>query len=189
MIGLVILVETATIEDMKYIGIDYGTKRIGIAMSDDSGIMAFPLRVISNQEGSILEIMRIVEDEAVNTVVIGRSLASSGAENPVMKEVKKFEEKLRSELYDTMGDQVEIVWQDEFGSTANVKAFDEMFNARGDVENKKGKGTKEEVYDDRAATLILQRYLDTHQAENRADEQDQKENLDNNEEKNISRYE
>ena len=56
---------------MKILGIDYGTKRTGLALSDETGKVAFPYAVISN---SLDEIIKVIELEGVSEVVIGESI-------------------------------------------------------------------------------------------------------------------
>ena len=46
---------------MKYLGIDYGKKYIGLALSDDGGVMAFPYKVISNNQETTKEINEIIQ--------------------------------------------------------------------------------------------------------------------------------
>ena len=59
---------------MKYLCIDYGTKRVGIATSDDGGTMAFPLRVLLNSRSLVANVAKICRDEHINTIVMGESL-------------------------------------------------------------------------------------------------------------------
>lgn len=73
--------------DMRYLGIDYGTKRVGVALSDESGTMAFPKIVLSNDERLVSALVALIEEESVGTVVIGHSLNREGAANPVHEAV------------------------------------------------------------------------------------------------------
>jgi len=58
---------------MKILGIDYGTKRIGTALSDEDGLMAFPNVVIENDNKVIENIEKIINENDVKVVVIGES--------------------------------------------------------------------------------------------------------------------
>ena len=69
---------------MRALGIDLGTKRIGIALSDRSGLIASPYSVIirTSKRRDWAEIARIATDEDVETIVIGLPLSLSGHEGP-----------------------------------------------------------------------------------------------------------
>src|SRR5574343_1910403 len=75
---------------MRLIGIDYGTKRIGLALSDEMGKMAFPHIVISAGDSAVKVISKICSEMEVKKIIVGLSLDFSMKENPIMKEVKDF---------------------------------------------------------------------------------------------------
>lgn len=68
---------------MKLMGLDYGTKRVGVALSDDKAMMAFPHVVLPNDEALLKAIGEIVEKEHVEMIVIGHSLGRDGEPNKV----------------------------------------------------------------------------------------------------------
>lgn len=70
-------------------GIDYGTKRVGIALSDDKGLMGFPHCVVPNDASLIKKIEAIVTKEKVGMIVIGHSLARDGSPNKVHAHVEE----------------------------------------------------------------------------------------------------
>ncbi|MFI5260283.1 MAG: Holliday junction resolvase RuvX [Candidatus Paceibacteria bacterium] len=70
---------------MRYLGIDYGTKKIGLALSDESGTMGFPHSIVPNTPRLVDELCALIAKENVGAVVIGESLNLSGAENPIAK--------------------------------------------------------------------------------------------------------
>jgi len=74
---------------MRYLGIDYGTKRVGLALSDESGVMAFPHSVLENNANLLKSILSIIEEEEVKVVVIGHSIDKDGKENVIHEEVKE----------------------------------------------------------------------------------------------------
>ena len=75
---------------MRYLGIDYGSKRVGTALSDDAGMMAFPHEVYENN-GSLTErIVSLIEEKEVGEVVIGHSLGRDGEANPIHAAVETF---------------------------------------------------------------------------------------------------
>jgi len=75
---------------MKLMGIDYGTKRVGIALTDDKGMMAFPREVLPNDAFLMKSIERIVAEEKVGVIVVGHSLGRDGAPNKVHAAVEEF---------------------------------------------------------------------------------------------------
>ncbi|KND50127.1 MAG: tRNA-binding protein [Parcubacteria bacterium C7867-008] len=79
---------------MKYLGIDYGTKKVGLALSDDGGSMGFPHSVMPNDTRLFDVIVHLIAKEKVEAVVMGESRDFSGAENPVAQEARAFATRL-----------------------------------------------------------------------------------------------
>ncbi len=123
---------------MKYLGIDFGTKRIGIALSDDTLSLAFPYKVLSNSKTVLDEILNIIEEKEVERAVIGESKDRNMKDNPVMKHIKIFKKALEDK-------GVRVDFHPEMYSSAQV------INLMGE-ENKS--------IDASAAAIILQNYLD-----------------------------
>ena len=117
---------------MKYLGLDIGSKTVGIAVSDDGGTVAFPLSEVP-RDGCVAPIMNIIAERSIGTVVIGESRALDGSENPIMDDIRAVADLLR--------EKVPVVLQPEQFSTQAASRL--------------GKGSDAE-----AATLILQSYLD-----------------------------
>ena len=80
---------------MKYLGIDFGGKRIGLAISDDNADFAFPLSVLPNSEKAAEQISEICKAKNVGAIVIGDSENFKMEKNEIMKEVGPFVEKLQ----------------------------------------------------------------------------------------------
>ncbi len=123
---------------MKYLGIDYGTKRIGIALSDESGEFAFPQGIIGPDK-AIAEIKTLCEKEQVGAIVIGKSIASNGMDNEIVPVVEKFKTKLEEAT------SLPVHFQQESYSTMEAHRYQTKAGSR----------------DDSAAAIILQRFLDT----------------------------
>lgn len=79
-------------------GIDFGTKKIGIAFSDESGVMAFPHSVVPNDQHLVQTVSILVREKKVDEIVIGHSLDKSGKENKVHEAVEGFITDLTLEL-------------------------------------------------------------------------------------------
>lgn len=128
---------------MKYIGLDYGTKKCGLAVSDDRGMIAVPWKIVSTNELS-QELEEMLQNEKFKRIVVGESIKSDGSHNKVFEEVKKFVAELGKKYSEKILDKdLEVCFEKEFFSSKHARSED----------------GKREV-DDRAAALILQRFLD-----------------------------
>jgi len=132
---------------MKYLGIDYGTKRIGLATSDGGGTMAFPHSTIKANASALAEIDQLVKKEGVEKIVIGESRNFKGEANAVMEDIAEF----KKDLEKVTG--LPVAYEAEFlSSAAAARQFEGDFG-RGDKPN-------QEKLDASAAAMILQSYLD-----------------------------
>jgi putative Holliday junction resolvase len=128
---------------MKYIGLDYGTKKCGLAVSDDRGVVAVPWKIVATND-LLGELAEMLKNEKFKRVVVGESINSKGEHNPVFADVEKFVEIFKSEhAQKCESGNLEIFFEKEFFSSKHARSQD----------------GKREV-DDRAAALILQRFLD-----------------------------
>ena len=75
---------------MKYLGIDYGSKRVGLSLSDEEGNIAFPYKIIINNFELIDNIHNICGQEEVSVIVLGESHNLFGKPNKIMESIKKF---------------------------------------------------------------------------------------------------
>lgn len=123
---------------MKFLGIDYGAKNIGIAVSDAQGAIAFPRETIANMRGVIDTIKNLVRDEKIDVVVVGDTKSYGGVPNPITLKVRDFVDDLKKEL------DVPIASAWEAGSTMEANRYDPDHAHN----------------DSAAAAIILQRYLD-----------------------------
>ena len=124
---------------MKYLGIDYGSKSVGLAISDDEGKISFPRAVIPNDEKLLQFVARLVQEEKIAQVIVGDTRTVSGASNPVTEKADAFV----NELAKTTTVPVERVWE----AWSSIEAS--RYAPKGEEHN-----------DAAAAALILQRYLD-----------------------------
>jgi putative Holliday junction resolvase len=132
---------------MKYLGIDYGTKRIGLAKSDESGTLAFPLAVIKAGPGAASEVDALVKKEGIEKIIIGESRDFKGEANAVMEDIEQF----KSDIASLTGLVVE--YEAEFLSSAvAARQFEGDFG--------RGEKPSQEKLDASAAAVILQSYLD-----------------------------
>ena len=130
---------------MKYLGIDYGEKRIGVAVSDESATMAFPLGVVAAGGKALQEVLDIIKENDVAVAVVGESLDLKMQKNPIMKEIEKFAEQLQA-------NNVAVEFEPEFFTSAQAE--------RQGRDKRGQKFDSTEHRDASAAALILQSYLD-----------------------------
>lgn len=135
---------------MRYLGIDYGSKRVGLALSDEEGMMAFPYKIVSNNMELLDTIHNICGTEEVSAIVLGESHDLSGEPNKIMRSIEEFKNKLNLEV------GLPIYFQKEFMTTVFARGNE----GKSVNDAHKSKKEKSEKIDDSAAALILQRYLD-----------------------------
>lgn len=73
---------------MRKMGIDYGSKNVGIALSDDQGLMAFPHGVLKNNTSLLESIVTLIEEKGVAEIIIGHSLGRDGEPNKIHEAVE-----------------------------------------------------------------------------------------------------
>jgi len=74
---------------MRKMGIDYGSKNVGIAFTDEGGQMAFPHGVLHNNQDLQKEIEKLIQEKEVSEIVIGHSLDREGNPNPIHAKVEE----------------------------------------------------------------------------------------------------
>ncbi len=145
---------------MKYLGVDFGTKKIGLAKSDESATFAFPLIILKNSSERAWETVEILEKEGISEVVIGKSLDLSGHDNKIEAEVELY----ISELRDIKPELVIHRFDERFttaGSQAVLRStFTQSANSKHTASNAKAirKHTKDD--DAQTAAYMLQGFLD-----------------------------
>lgn len=124
---------------MRYLGIDYGTTRTGIALSDPGGSFAFPHDVLVTDAQLPQRVAKLATELKAEAIVLGDSRTLSGSANTITTKVDMFAEAL-SQLT-----QLPILWVREGWSSQEARRF-----------APKGKDHD----DSAAAAIILQRHLD-----------------------------
>jgi putative holliday junction resolvase len=146
---------------MRVLGVDYGTKRIGLALSDPLGIFAQPLQAlaVSDLPSAADEIARITKERDVDTIVIGLPRNMDGTIGEKAQEALAFLDMLLERTH------VVVVPWDERLSTA----FAERALRESNMSRKKRKKRVDMV----AAQVILQGYLDSRKNAPPADQQNE----------------
>jgi putative Holliday junction resolvase len=83
---------------MRYLAIDYGTKRTGLAICDPAETIASPYGVIQGQKELLKKISEIVKNENVKAIVLGLPLNMTGTESAQTRLVLKFAKQLKEHL-------------------------------------------------------------------------------------------
>ena len=133
---------------MRYLALDVGDKRIGIALSDETGILASGLTAYERRgpRKDIKAIAALVREHRVSEVVVGLPRKLDGSIGPQAQKVLAFMDELRPSV------QVPVVpWDERFSSVVAHQALIEGGVSRRD---------RRSVVDKVSATLILQNYLD-----------------------------
>lgn len=73
---------------MRFLGIDYGTKRVGLSLTDEKGMMAFPLDVLNNDANLFNKLVALIKEKKVAEIVIGHSLDRDGKPNKIHNAVE-----------------------------------------------------------------------------------------------------
>lgn len=124
----------------KVLGIDFGTKKIGLALSNELRSVAFPYDVIPVSKGLVEQVADICRQEKINLIVVGESKNNDGLHNEVHERAVKFTVELKKVL------DIEVVFQPEMFSTQEAIRT----------------APKDKDTDARAAAIILQSYLENY---------------------------
>lgn len=126
---------------MTALGIDYGLKRVGVAVSDENENFAFPFSVLENSSDSKLaeEVLRICQERKIIDIVLGESKDFKGNDNEIMAKIKGFQQALNS-----TNPLIQVHFEPEWMTTQQAERF---------------QGKREDI-DSSAAAVILQSYLD-----------------------------
>lgn len=121
----------------KILGIDYGSKRVGLALSDEGKRFALPLSVITNDAELVEKVEKIAIDNEVKEIIMGESRDFKGQPNSILLDSLEFKERLEARGF--------------------VVNFEPEFLTSVQAERWQGKN---EMLDASAAAIILQSYLD-----------------------------
>ena len=123
---------------MRLLGIDYGSRRIGLALSDEAGGFAFPHSVVRAGKTALAAVARVCSENSVGKIVMGESRDYHGAPNSIMPAAVRFAEALG------VATGLPVVFEKEFLTTREAAHI---------------QGEHAEI-DASAAALILKSYID-----------------------------
>jgi putative Holliday junction resolvase len=132
----------------RIIAVDYGLKRTGIAVSDSSAVIAFPLETVNTSE-VILYLKKYLSKEKVDSFVVGMPRQESGKESSITKDVRKFISELNKNF-----PGIEVKDEDERYTSVLAQ------RALIDSGVKKMQRRNKSLVDVTSATILLQGYLE-----------------------------
>ena len=133
----------------KFIGLDVGDVRIGVAKSDPLGILATALEVIDrNVTDPIVRIREIISEEGTRKIVVGIPKSLDGSKKRQVEKVEEFIEEMKEKIK-----AIEVFTVDERYTTTEAEHYLKNYSKRSGKERRK-------VIDMVAASIILQKYLD-----------------------------
>ena len=137
---------------MKYLAIDYGQKRTGIAVSDTGGSMAFPRKTILMRTRAAFfeELLALIEAEATDAIVIGLPINLDGEESLTTRQVRNFSKSLARRT------TLPLFWMEE--ALSSYEAERDLRDAGRSAAQGRA------VLDQQAAVRILQSFLDQPEA-------------------------
>ena len=141
---------------MNYLGVDFGTKRVGLSIYSDDVKIILPLPAIlaEDDDKKLEEILHIVKLEKISVIVVGYPINMDGTIGDKAKAVEIFVEKLSRKL----GDGIEIFKIDERLTSEEATGYDNKFYGRRSP-TKKVKRRKSGVVDSQSAVIILRDFL------------------------------
>ncbi len=127
---------------MRFLGVDYGTKRIGVAISDEGGTLAFPKEIVPNDANVHKRLAEVIKEEDISEIVVGESANFAGLPNALSEGIEIFIGELKTQF------EIPVHKQKEFLTSVEARRYKNPGNSGGNS------------VDASAAALILQRYLD-----------------------------
>jgi putative Holliday junction resolvase len=123
---------------MRFMGIDFGTKRVGVAVSDSENKFAIPHSVVPNTKTLIDDLNTIMCNNEVEVIILGESKDFKGKDNKVMEKIRAFKTEIENKLHK------QVIFEPEFLTSHQAQHIQ----------------GKTELIDASAAAIILQSYLD-----------------------------
>ncbi len=134
---------------MRYLGLDLGSKTLGISMSDKTGVFASSYKTIrhdNNYDYLISELINIVKENEIDKIVLGFPKNMDNTIGEKGKLSQEFSKKIEKKI------NIEVILEDERLTTVEANKIL--------IRNDKSRKKRKDIIDNVAATLILQSYLD-----------------------------
>lgn len=142
---------TESLNLKRTLAIDYGTKRVGLALTDPLLTFAYPFETLTNDKNLWKQLKHIMDEKGINKIILGYPIREDGKESILIREINKFKEKLEK-LF-----KVDIIlWDEIYTSRIAEKRILETRTKKKDRRDKR-------LIDSNAAAIMLQEYLDSKQ--------------------------
>jgi len=138
--------------EFRYMGIDYGSKRIGLALCDPLITFAYSYKTLINDNNFLKELKVIIKEKNVVKIILGLPSESYHASKILAEEVRKLKNEIETKLSLDV-----ILWDEEFTS---VLAEQQVLDSVKSKKKRKDKG----LIDRNSAAIILQEYLNSTQS-------------------------
>jgi len=135
----------------RILAIDYGTKRVGLALTDPLLTFAYPFKTLLNNKNLWKQLKEVMDEKGVTKIILGYPIREDGKESILIPEINKFKEKLKKMF------NIDIILWDEI-YTSKI-AEKRIIETRTKKKDRRDKG----LIDSNAAAIMLQEYLDSKQ--------------------------
>ncbi|MDH3268217.1 MAG: Holliday junction resolvase RuvX [Ignavibacteria bacterium] len=135
--------------ESRIMGIDFGEKRIGIALSDPLFIFAYPFITLQNDSAFINNLSKIISEKNIAKIILGLPSLKFKSSAELSKKVQKLKQEIETKFK-----IVVILWDEEYSSAiAKEKVIESV--------TKKSKRRNKDLLDKHSAAIILQEYLES----------------------------
>ena len=134
----------------RLMGLDYGEKRVGVALSDPLLTFAYPFTTLQNDPELLANLSKIIIEKKIKKIILGLPSERFKSSNKLAEKVKKLKEEIES------NNKIEVVlWDEEYSSLIAKEKIVESVS-------KKSKRKNKELLDQHSAAIILQEFLDSN---------------------------
>ncbi|MCF7836099.1 MAG: Holliday junction resolvase RuvX [Candidatus Marinimicrobia bacterium] len=140
----------------RILGIDYGTKKMGLALSDESVSFAFPFTVIpvTSYEDVFFLIKKFCDENDVGKIVLGKPEGFKGNSRKILEKINNFKTHLEKKV------GLPVVYENEVLTTQQAKRPFKVNQPRGKLSNARISTSNTRGVDASAAAIILQSHID-----------------------------
>lgn len=136
------------IPEERIMAIDFGLKRIGIALSDPLRIFAYPFATLNNDQSLFKELEKVIKEKKVSKIILGIPSGSNASTITLKSKLEQFKENIGKKF------KIEVIsWNEDFTSSI---AKDRVLESV----TKKSKRKDKSLLDRNSAAIILQEFLD-----------------------------
>lgn len=138
------------IDESRYLAIDYGLRRIGLALTDPLKLFAYPFDTINNDNKLWENLKRIIKEKNIVKIILGNPLKESGEESAMSLKVMDFKNHLEKKFNIQI-----ILWDERYTSSLAKESILESVT-------KKKKRRDKGLVDRNAAAIMLKEYLESN---------------------------